>query len=413
MMNDGVHTYLYDAENRLIKVDAGATAIYTYDGEGHRASKDDTGSVNSGGNTPDPAGTTEFVYDNQGHLVHTEAPNSSTGWRGEVFAGNRHLATYNGGLVFDHADWLGTERNRDSPNPNNAQLPSNQNLTSLPFGDWLDNSLGLTSETTPLNFTGQYHDFESNLDFFGARYYASTTGRFTSPDEPLIDQDERSPQSWNLYAYVRNNPINDADPTGQACVQQKDGGYKDDGGPGQSCAEANDPKNNTKVAVTAKAPPSEDDQRISQFAGALNRYNVVNNTLKLAGAGALIGATGGAACYYLCPTATITTVGVTVSGVGTAGAPLVTNPNLQTIVNSLFQASDELPGGTAGAVTYELKMGDLLSQAGHSEKATTTITALTNLLKSGSLSAHDQMVARQLIQQLRDALATKPFGQNP
>jgi len=31
LMNDGTHTYLYDAENRLIQVDAGATAIYTYD----------------------------------------------------------------------------------------------------------------------------------------------------------------------------------------------------------------------------------------------------------------------------------------------------------------------------------------------------------------------------------------------
>jgi RHS repeat-associated protein len=219
LLNDGVHTYLYDSENRLIKVDAGATAIYTYDGEGHRASKDDTGTVNSGGNTPDPSGTTEFVYDNQGHLVHTEAPNSDTGWRGEVFAGNRHLATYSGGLVFDHADWLGTERNRDSPNPNNTQLPSNQNLTSLPFGDWLDNSLGLTSETTPLNFTGQYHDFESNLDFFGARYYASTTGRFISPDwsasvESVPYADFGNPQSLNLYSYVKDNPTTFEDPDG-------------------------------------------------------------------------------------------------------------------------------------------------------------------------------------------------------
>jgi hypothetical protein len=66
--------------------------------------KDDTGHVNSGGDTPDHSGTTEFVYDTQGHLVHTEAPNSGTGWRGEVFAGNRHLATYAGSLVFETGD---------------------------------------------------------------------------------------------------------------------------------------------------------------------------------------------------------------------------------------------------------------------------------------------------------------------
>ncbi len=82
-------------------------------------------------------------------------------------------------------------------------------------------------------------------------------------------------------------------------------------------------------------------------------------------------------------------------------------------MNSLFQTTDKLPGGTAGAVTYELKMGDLLSQAGHAEKAANTITALTNLLKSGTLSVNDQVAARQMIQQLSDALAAKPFGQNP
>jgi len=46
-------------------------------------------------------------------------------------------------------------------------------------------------------------------------------------------------------------------------------------------------------------------------------------------------------------------------------------------------------------------------------KTRNTITALTNLLKSGTLSVNDQVAARQMIQQLSDALATKPFGQNP
>jgi RHS repeat-associated protein len=209
----------YDAENRLIQVDAGNTAVYTYDGEGHRASKDDTGSVNSGWNTPDPSGTTEFVYDPQGHLVHTESPNGGGGWRGEVFAGNRHLATYNGNLVFNHADWLGTARNRDIPDPNAPQYPSNQNITSLPFGDWLDNTQGIVNDWTPLDFTGQYHDFETDLDYFRARYFGSSMGRFMTPDwsakpqgVPYAVLDD--PQSLNLYTYVRNNPLNRTDPDG-------------------------------------------------------------------------------------------------------------------------------------------------------------------------------------------------------
>jgi RHS repeat-associated protein len=203
-----------------IQVDAGNTAVYTYDGEGHRASKDDTGSVNSGGNVPDPSGTTEFVYDPQGHLVHTEAPNTGTGWRGEVFAGNRHLASYaNGNLIFAHSDWLGTERNRDLPDPNNPQYPSNQNITSLPFGDWLDNTLGIpNNDWTPLNFTGQYHDFETDLDYFGARYYASTTGRFMTPDPANAGAALDAPQSWNAYSYVLNNPLNLIDRDGLDCI---------------------------------------------------------------------------------------------------------------------------------------------------------------------------------------------------
>ena len=51
----------------------------------------------------------------------------------------------------------------------------------------------------------------------GARYYGSALGRFTSPDEPLADQSPGDPQSWNLYSYVRNNPLANVDPNGRTC----------------------------------------------------------------------------------------------------------------------------------------------------------------------------------------------------
>jgi hypothetical protein len=88
--------------------------------------------------------------------------------------------------------------------------------------------------------------------------------------------------------------------------------------------------------------------------------------------------------------------------------PLVSNPTLQSIVNKLFQVTDKLPGGTAGAVRYALATGDLMSPSGHSGKAQEVIVALTNLLKSGKLSYNDQIVSRQIIQELSDALKTQP-----
>jgi RHS repeat-associated protein len=65
------------------------------------------------------------------------------------------------------------------------------------------------------------------LDYFGARYFSGAQGRFTSPDEPLVDQDPGVPQSWNLYTYGRNNPLRYTDPTGRC--SQAEGGYTDEG----------------------------------------------------------------------------------------------------------------------------------------------------------------------------------------
>jgi RHS repeat-associated protein len=63
-------------------------------------------------------------------------------------------------------------------------------------------------------FTGKELDSESGLDYFGARYFATAQGRFSSPDAALTGQGASNPQSWNLYAYVTNNPLRYVDPTG-------------------------------------------------------------------------------------------------------------------------------------------------------------------------------------------------------
>ena len=82
------------------------------------------------------------------------------------------------------------------------------------------------TNTTAMNykFTGQERDVETGdgggnngLDYFHARYYGNGMGRFLSPDNGA-DQHAQEPQSWNLYEYVRDNPLNSTDPTGRdAC----------------------------------------------------------------------------------------------------------------------------------------------------------------------------------------------------
>src|ERR1035438_4023460 len=64
--------------------------------------------------------------------------------------------------------------------------------------------------------TGKERDSESGNDYFGARYYASSMGRFLSPDDVIITPERlTNPQQLNLYAYVANNPLRFIDPTGE------------------------------------------------------------------------------------------------------------------------------------------------------------------------------------------------------
>jgi len=67
--------------------------------------------------------------------------------------------------------------------------------------------------------TGKERDSESGLDYFGARYYASSMGRYMSPDwsdetDPVPYAELSNPQTLNLYGYVTNNPLRLYDPTG-------------------------------------------------------------------------------------------------------------------------------------------------------------------------------------------------------
>jgi RHS repeat-associated protein len=93
----------------------------------------------------------------------------------------------------------------------------------LPFGEELGNGISGRSTTQGYGagddvrqqFTQKERDVETGLDYFGARYYSSTHGRFTNPDDFWKDSQVIDPQSWNKYVYVRNNPLKLVDPEGE------------------------------------------------------------------------------------------------------------------------------------------------------------------------------------------------------
>ena len=195
-------TYTYDAENRIITAtnSISGTSTYVYDASGQRVRKTTS------------TGTVDFLYDLGAHPF-TEV-SSTGGWnRGEIYAQGRHVGTYSGGttgtMTFTYADWLGTERVRT-----NISGTGCETITNLPYGDNQVTS-GSCGDPSPMHLTGKERDAESGLDNFGARYDSSSLGRFTSADpKQFTARHLASPQKWNKYAYVQNNPIIRVDPDG-------------------------------------------------------------------------------------------------------------------------------------------------------------------------------------------------------
>ena len=245
MTSNGFNTYTYDAENRLIVANG---VFYFYDGDGNRVAKCDVGTCQVGstgtfywrgvdGNTlveSDVAGSFQYEYIFfDGRRV---ARRSLTGSEPIYYYFSDHLGTHS--IV---TDGYGDVENESDFSP---------------YGE----EIFITDTLSPQNykFTGKERDAESGLDYFGFRHYAPSLGRFMKPDEPFADQDEANPQSWNLYSYVRNNPLRYIDPTGNACVSDGNGGWRDDNSGGETCAQVNAANQNAQpsVTVTATAPPN-------------------------------------------------------------------------------------------------------------------------------------------------------------
>jgi len=79
-----------------------------------------------------------------------------------------------------------------------------------------------------------------------------------TPDGPLIYAGKDDPQTWNLYSYVRNNPLNRVDPNGHLTIIVPGTGYS-----------ASDWNMNMKLVNEAKERFRDSDIRILNWSGKL------------------------------------------------------------------------------------------------------------------------------------------------
>jgi RHS repeat-associated protein len=215
-------TMTYDGANRMVQTQRPGlwTITYGYDAEGRRVRTD---VVTPG--TGVSAARRIYVYDAFGKLAaeyrdDAETFACTTCYITRDWLGSTRLVT----------DETGTPKDRFDYTPFGRLIPSDRGRR------WTVGSYnsGLGSRW---RFTGKERDWETGVDYFGARYFSDVLGRFASADpySPMIIAQKgvtggfpieaarsqiqdfaENPQSWNRYSYVRNNPLTFVDPFGEA-----------------------------------------------------------------------------------------------------------------------------------------------------------------------------------------------------
>ncbi|HXR74476.1 MAG TPA: RHS repeat-associated core domain-containing protein [Bryobacteraceae bacterium] len=159
-VDGGGQHFTYDAENRITKaLQPGIGYVdYGYDGNGRRVFKS-----NSYGSR------TIYVYDAEGKLVVEYSLGvGSVSPCQTCYLSLDHLGSTR--LVTDQA---GNTVSRHDYTPFGEEIQANSGGRDGTFG---------TQDFVNQKFTGKERDQETGLDYFGARYYGSALGRFTSVD---------------------------------------------------------------------------------------------------------------------------------------------------------------------------------------------------------------------------------------
>ena len=371
LLSDSTHSYNYDAESRITCVldaygQCSQNAVqYLYDADGHRVGKQQ-------GNTLE-----DYVYDPQGHVVSVH-DGSANLLRSELYSPEgRHVATWNSnGLFYNHADWLGTERVRTNASGNFVQ-----GFTDTPYG--MNLAYNPASDVSPMHFTGKQRDSESGLDYFEARYNESTIGRFMTPDPSGKDAARPDdPQTWNMYAYVGNNPMTLTDPTGLQDCEANNGTGCNTPASGVTGGRPKSPYG----AKTKKAPSARSEvvKGALKVVGGVVAIGVVTAQPEVGVIAAVVGGMGGAASVVSGSTqiaggATHTDTRAATEAVDAYGSP-------QGLIVGVAS------GGNTGLAQVATTMGDAAGVVGKPEGtigAVDKVLTVVGLLTGGVQSAFD------------------------
>jgi RHS repeat-associated protein len=215
LTNDGRWAFTWDAENRLVRM-AANTAVgpqqvitFAYDWRGRRIQKQ----VSVNGTVTN---NTAFVYDGWNPVARLNATNSavvqSYVW-GLDLSGSVQGAGGVGGLLEVSDAVNGVSFVAYDGNGNVAGLVAANNSGSSavyeygPFGEVL-RATGPMAKANPFRFSTKYQDDETDLVYYGYRYYNASTGRWLSRDP------EQESGGENLYGFLGNSPLNDYDAFG-------------------------------------------------------------------------------------------------------------------------------------------------------------------------------------------------------
>lgn len=201
-----VWTYVYDAANRLVHIEDGTGSInadYYYDPFGRRLWKDVGG------------GRTYFFYSDEGLIGEydeTGAEIKTYGYKPDSTWTTDPLFLKEGGsYYFYQNDHLGT--------PQKLVGVNGAVVWSAIYTAFGEADVQVETVTNNLRFPGQFYDNETGLHYNYFRYYDPRIGRYVSADPIGLDSGD-----VNLYGYVRNNPLNQSDPSGMASITEIEDG---------------------------------------------------------------------------------------------------------------------------------------------------------------------------------------------